>query len=480
MQELDVATIAKRSVNGVFALISRTFIVQLISLLLFVFLSPDIYGVFFIVSAIIPFLSYFSDIGLAAALVQKKEPVTEDDLKTTFTIQQVLVLSIVITSLLLSNQIASFYRLEAVGVQLFQALVIAFFLSSLKTIPSVLLERHLHFRKLVLPQIVETFLFNVTVLILVLKGFGVTSFTYAVLVRGISGLATIYIIAPWIPKIGFSKNSAKKLLSFGLPFQINSIMALLKDDLLIIYLGRVLPLAQVGYIGFAQKWAFMPLRLVMDNVIRITFPSFSRLSHDKENLSKGLEKALFASCFLIFPASLGLIILFPHFVSIFPKFTKWEPALISLSLLAINAAFSSISTPLTNALNAIGKIKITLYLMVGWTVLTWGLTPLFIYLFGFNGFAFASAVISLSVIIVVFIVKRYIEFNILEVVKYPALSSLIMGAFLYSISGLILENFAMLVLVSFFGLIVYLGTMFVFSKKQMMADISFVRQNLRG
>ncbi|MDP3954753.1 MAG: oligosaccharide flippase family protein, partial [bacterium] len=244
MEELDVKTIAKRSVNGVVALISRTFIIQLISLLLTVFLSPSIYGVFFVVSAIIPFLSYFSDIGLAAALVQKKEPVTDDDLKTTFTIQQTLVVTIVVIAFLLSDKIATFYRLEAVGIQLFQALVIAFFLSSLKTIPSVLLERHLHFRKLVFPQIVETFLFNITILILVLKGFGVASFTYAVLVRGMSGLLIIYIIAPWMPKIGFSKKSAKKLLSFGIPFQINSILALLKDDLLIIYLGRVLPLAQ--------------------------------------------------------------------------------------------------------------------------------------------------------------------------------------------------------------------------------------------
>src|SRR5665811_1903695 len=86
----------------------------------------------------------------------------------------------------------------------------------------------------------------------------------------------MYIIAPWKIGFGFSRPVASRLLNFGVPFQLNSILALLKDDLLIVYLGKVLPLAQVGYIGFAQKWAFTPLRLIMDNIIRITFPSFSR------------------------------------------------------------------------------------------------------------------------------------------------------------------------------------------------------------
>ncbi|MDP2672833.1 MAG: polysaccharide biosynthesis C-terminal domain-containing protein, partial [Nanoarchaeota archaeon] len=217
----------------------------------------------------------------------------------------------------------------------------------------------------------------------------------------------------------------------------------------------------------------------MDNVIRITFPSFSRLAHDKDNLSKGVEKALFASCFLIFPVSMALIILFPYLVTVFPKYTKWEPALISLSLLAINAAFSSISTPLTNALNAIGKIKITLYLMVFWTVLTWGLTPLFIFLFGFNGFAMASALISLSVVLVVYIVKKYIPFDVINVVRYPFLSSAVMGIVLYILSPLIIKNFAMLILVIGVGLITYLATMFLFSKEQMISDINLVRQNLK-
>ncbi|MBI3888137.1 hypothetical protein HY310_03675, partial [Candidatus Microgenomates bacterium] len=82
MEELDIATITKRSIHGVFALVSRTFVIQLINLgvitILYAVLEESAIGVFFVVSASIAFLSYFSDIGLAAALIQKKEALTEE------------------------------------------------------------------------------------------------------------------------------------------------------------------------------------------------------------------------------------------------------------------------------------------------------------------------------------------------------------------------------------------------------------------
>src|SRR3989338_5400615 len=86
--EISVETVKKRSVAGVMVLTGRTFILQIIGLVaqlfLFAYLGRYEFGVFAIVSAIINFLVYFSDIGLAAALIQKKETPTSTDLRTTF------------------------------------------------------------------------------------------------------------------------------------------------------------------------------------------------------------------------------------------------------------------------------------------------------------------------------------------------------------------------------------------------------------
>ena len=136
---------------------------------------------------------------------------------------------------------------------LFRALVVSFFLSSLKTIPSILMERSLAFNRLVIPTIVETLGFYIVAVFLAWKGFGVASFSWAVLCRGILGVLTAYIVWPWMPSLGISKQVAQRLLKFGIPFQMNSFLAVVKDDLLIVFLGKVLPFSQVGYLGWAKS-----------------------------------------------------------------------------------------------------------------------------------------------------------------------------------------------------------------------------------
>lgn len=479
MDDLDIAAIVNRSIHGIFALVSRTLFIQIIgfvvNFLLTVYLSPSVFGVYFVVTAVIAFLAYFSDIGLAAALIQKKEKLTREDLTTTFTIQQVLVASACIVAFALSPLLSHFYRLDQDGYYLLLSLVFAFFLSSLKTIPSILLERDLRFEKLVIPQIVETLAFNLVALFCAIKGFGVTSFTLAVLARGVSGLIAIYIISPWKISFGFSLSTAKKLLSYGIPFQANSFLALIKDDLLIAYAGKVLPLAQVGYIGFAQKWAYAPLRLISDNIIRIAFPSFSRLQHDASHLGKALEKALFGLGFLIFPSLVGLVMLAPTFIMIIPKYHKWEPALLSLALFGLNAALSAVSLPLTNLLNAIGKIKTTLYLMIFWTILTWVLAPLAMYKYGFNGFAGTSAVISFTVILVILVTKKYVSFS-LKPLFAPAFSAVLLGIFLYFGNVILAKNFYSIAILIASGSVVYFVSCFLLARSAILQDIALIRK----
>ena len=74
---LDIELIKKRAISGVVTFTLRTFFIQAFTFfatfILTILLDPSIFGVFFVVSAILNLFVYFSDIGLAAALIQKKE-----------------------------------------------------------------------------------------------------------------------------------------------------------------------------------------------------------------------------------------------------------------------------------------------------------------------------------------------------------------------------------------------------------------------
>lgn len=457
-EQIDVQQIKTRSISGVTALISRTFAVQVISFLstlgLTIFLDPSVYGVFYLVSAVVNFLAYFSDVGLAAALIQKKEKIKTEDLATTFTIQQLLVISLLVILFSASSFIRNSYHLNSAGIFLLWSLAISLFLSSLKTIPSILLERELQFNKLVIPQIAETIVFNLVAVFFAWRGFGITAFTFAVLARGITGLVLMYMIAPWRPRIGISRSSLSHLLKFGLPFQANTFLAVAKDDGMTIVLGKLVGADGLGYLGWASRWAGLPLRIFMDNITKVTFPAFSRLQHDKDRLIRAIETSLKYLCLATFPALVAMGLLARPMIFIIPRYVKWLPALIPLYIYLYNSAWASVSTTLTNTLNALGKIKTTFKLMIMWTSLTWALMPALAFYKGYLGVSYAVALIATSSIFTIIAVRKHLAFSFTKAFRTPIIASIGLAAYFYAASRFA-TNTLHLAIVGVIGVIIY-------------------------
>lgn len=457
--EISLETVKARSIKGVVALTGRYFVLYAITLvsqgILGALLTTSQFGIFGVVSAIVNFLVYFSDIGLAAALIQKKEKIEAEDLKTTFTVQQILIAVLLIGTFMLSPWIKRFYGLDQSAIYLLYALGVSFLLSSLKTIPSVLLERGLKFEKLAISNILESIAYNICLVFFAWKGFGITSFTIAVLVRGVVGLVVLYFFQPWKPALALSRKSLSKLLKFGIPYQINTFIAVLKDDGLTLVLGKVMGVSALGILVWAQKWIQIPLRVVMDNVTRVMFPAFSRMQDDTENLKRSVTRSIFFTTVLVFPATVAIVLLFPVVTNIIPKYQQWLPAILPLTLLSINVLFAAITTQLTNLLNAIGKIKITSALMVMWTVLTWVLVPYLAKRFGATGAAAGYAAVGASSIIAIFIVKKYVNFSLIDGAMKPFFASIVMGVTLLVLRHFLPQNLASLGILIVIGLTTY-------------------------
>lgn len=479
---LDLELIKKRAISGVVTFTLRTFFIRVFTIFatfaLTILLDPTTFGIFFIVSAIINFFIYFSDIGLAAALVQKKEEPTRNDLVTTFTIQQIIILLLVIVGFSVSAPIAHFYKLDDQGLMLLRALIFSLFFSSLKTIPSIILERKLDFTKLVVPQIAENIAFYATAVTLAYLNFGIASFTWAVLIRGAVGLFLIYVLSPWKPSIGINVLSSKQLMSFGIPFQLNSILALAKDDLLTIFLGKILSLSQLGFVGWGQKWALEPLRFFMDSVNKVAFPAYSRLQEHKESLGKAIEKSLFFVTYLVYPSVFGIIAIAPYLIKLIPNYGKWEPALPVLYFFAINSIFSAVSTTFTNALFATGKQNIVLKFMIFWTIATWVLIYPLIQIFGYIGVGIASAMVSATSLGTIYFTKKLIPISVGKSIIGPLFLSIMMFLAVRAIANIIADSPLGLVIAIISGAIIYFVSSFAIFKKHLVKDILIILNSL--
>src|SRR3989337_2166414 len=116
---IDLDTVKARSVTGVVTLVSRSFVIQIIStigfLLLTVFLGRPEIGLFIAVNDLVSILGYFSDIGLAASLIQKRDKVALLDLRTTFTLQQIIVVVLIGLTIGLTPWLFSYYHISGSG-----------------------------------------------------------------------------------------------------------------------------------------------------------------------------------------------------------------------------------------------------------------------------------------------------------------------------------------------------------------------------
>lgn len=478
MEEFSIKTIIRRSTHGVLALISRQFILNVLSyiasIIVFTILSPKEVGIYIAVIAIQRIISFLTDFGLGAALIQKKDVVNQEDIKTVFTIQFVTTLFIFISIYLLSSIIKSYFNFTQEGVMLLLILVFTIFLSSFKVIPSLLLEREIKFSKLVIPQIAESLSFNLILILSLLLGQGFSSYSFSFLFSSIISVPIYFFVCPWKPSFGIYKETFQHL-RYGIQFQAKNILATLKDDFLTLFLTKVLTLSQIGYIGFGQRNAFFVFRYIVDSVTKVTFSTYSRIQHDKVLLRKALEKSLFFVSSAMFPLMIGLIITSPYFIQYFPRWhTKWEPAVISLVFFSLNALVSSLSGVLVNTLDATGNVKITLRLMTLWTSLTWVMTPILIYLFGYNGVSIASFLITLTIVYTIYLVKKVIEFSFINSIYKPLLSSAIMGIFVYITSGVLVNGLLSLIFVIILGGVIYISSFYLIAKSELKSDLRFV------
>jgi len=449
------------------------------NLVLTILLSPAIFGIYIATLSIISIFNYFSDIGMAASLIQKKE-IDRNDERTVFTVQQLLIITLVIIGFTLTKSIQNFYRLPSQGILLYHALLIGFFLSSLKTLPSIILERKIQFQKIVLVQIIENTCFYLTVIILAILGWGLNSFSLAVIIRSIIGVITIYIISPWKPGVAFSFPSFKKLVSFGLPFQTTSLLALVKDDLITLYLGKVLGFQFLGYIGWAKKWAESPIRIIMDSLSRVLFPLFSRFQNNIDQLKRMVEKVIYYQSAIIIPTTVGLALIMGKIVDFIPKYYKWTPALPFFYLFCLSALFSSYSTPFINLLNGLGKVKITFSFMIAWTTATWILTPILTFFFGSLGFPITLVILSSSFIIVVIVTKKTVNFSFGKNVYQFLTASVVMSAIVFLFSRLSISSGPSLLISIAGGIIAYLLTLKLVFKVDLLNEVRVIFSLSRG
>ncbi len=474
----------KKSLAGIGTLLRRQILVYglffLGNVILARILAPQRFGIYAIVSFIMQFFSTFSDVGIGAALIQKKDKLNDVELNTLFWLQQGIVFVVVILASVSAPAFLHLYAsIPPSGVWFIRVMAVSFLFASLKTVPIILMERSLDFNRIARVDISESVVFQATAIALALAGFGVWSFIVAALARSMVGLLLTYYMSAWRPAFRYNYDSARELISFGLPYQGNTIISFVKDSVTPLFVGAYAGASAVGYVNWAQQLAFAPL-LLSQAFGKVAFPAYARLQYDKQLLQDAIERSIRMMTLILFPITALLFALGPEITHVF--FTdKWKPALLAFYFYCTSPFIMGVMLPLYSAILSVGRSDILLKMSAVLLVLEWGLGVPFVIVFGFNGISFSQPIIATLFYFVYrhVLSKETIHFSVVNNVCSQFLAAAFTGAAVKSMMVLFRPSIVALTACGLTGGVLYLGIVYV-TKRDLLKEFTLYIKDILG
>lgn len=390
----DVNTLARK---GIQVLIVRQVFLQVFTfaggIVLARTLDPVDFGLFGITLFLVNLMALLGDFGLAPALIQRKQEITERDLYVGFTTQQLLVTAIVGIMWLSAPAMAALYptveQNEAL-VWLVRALAFNLYLTSWRSISVLQLERKLSYRRLAAVEVVESLSYQTVAVVLALWGYGVWSLIVAVLVRGGLGTLLAYRIAPWRIRFAFDAQVAWGIMRYGLPFQVHRAVGKIQGWVTPTIVAWLIGPEAVGFLMWASSNGRKPISIVQ-NVARVSLPHFSRLQDRPAEVERILGRYI-TGFLLLCGAWLAVLATAGTDLVTWIYTEKWLPAVTALILYAVVLNINAISWITKTALSGIGKVTFTMRVAVGTTLFGVALSIYLVTQIGFIGVPIAEAI----------------------------------------------------------------------------------------
>jgi len=304
-------------------------------------LAPEDFGLLAMVTVFTNFFGMVSDLGLNAAVIQKKE-LKKEEISTVFWL--IILFGIILTLIFwgLSPMIAKFYqRKELASITI--VLGVSFFLNSFASVPVALLAREMKFGVLSINEIIAVVLSGAGAICLAFSGMGVWALVMQNIIYSfVYSMVNMYG-AKYVPQFIFKISKIKDMISFGgnlILFNLVNYLARNADNLLI---GKFLGSNALGYYDLAYQIMLFPLRRISWTIGGVMFPALSRVQHNLSTVRDAYLRAVRMIASITFPAMLGLWIIAPEFIKIILG-SKWLPILYILRVFCWIGAFQSIAT----------------------------------------------------------------------------------------------------------------------------------------
>jgi PST family polysaccharide transporter len=257
-----------------------------------------------------------------------------------------------------------------------------------RSISALQLERRIEYGRVAVVEVVEAVVYQGTAVGLALLGYGIWSLVWAVLARGLLGAALLYGIAPWRMRFAFDRETAWIMLRFGIPFQLHHVIGNIRNWVTPTLVATHIGPEAVGFLMWAASNGRKPLGLIQ-NVVRVSLPHFSRLQHHPEEVVQALSEYL--RWFLLCGGLWWAVMMAAGYDLVAVIYTqKWLPAVPPLILYALLLNLNAASWIAKMALSGTGRVTYVMQVTLLTTAVSVLLSILLVYQVGFIGVPLAE------------------------------------------------------------------------------------------
>ncbi|TPG65576.1 lipopolysaccharide biosynthesis protein [Hymenobacter nivis] len=296
-------------------------------------LDPAAFGLVAMAGVVLRFGSYFAEMGLGHALVQRSE-IDAQDVRATFTASLGLGLAVAGIAWLGAPLAVLFLKNEAV-VPLVRVQALGFIIVGLGATATSLLRREMRFEVIAKVEVAAYVLgYGGVGITLAVLGAGVWSLVMASLAQQFFAALMNYLVVRHSLRFIFDRAPYARLLGYGGRVSVVGFLEFINGNLDTLLIGRLLGSVLLGIYNRAYMLLYLPMYFLTNSLARVAFPAFSKIQDDLPRTRALYLTSSTLVATVVLPVCAGVAVAAPELVQVLlgPRWAASVPILRVLCL----------------------------------------------------------------------------------------------------------------------------------------------------
>lgn len=267
-------------------------------------LTPAEFGLFALIFFVTSFAQVIGDFGVHAALVVRKDP-SPIEYHSMFWLSVGIGLALTIGTIIAAEPIAAAFGDAGMAGPLRTAAWV-FVLASIRSVPMAILDKAFRFQTLAVADVVGAVAGAAAAVGFAFAGQGVLALVVQQLVSTAIPSLMNLASSQYRPELRFSYGEVRPLMGYGVRVMLSGMITYLATSIDRPIVGSRLSATDLGYLSVSQQIVATPIRTIVWNLRRVTFPIMASIQDDNARIAAAHARSLHALMLVLAPICLGL------------------------------------------------------------------------------------------------------------------------------------------------------------------------------